>query len=142
MKYWGQDSAFLAASETPCTQDGMWKYIIMLNATSRQHYQGKAFPSHSPFVYLFLPRCQNLASSTERLSFALMLGKHPVPARSLSLPVSTGILYTGLPASRETLSLLTTPTPPPPHPCQGNLPVRVRGCYRIPVVRQSHSFLL
>ena len=34
-----------------------------------------------------------------------MLGWHPVPARSLSLPVSTGILYTGLPASQEMLSL-------------------------------------
>lgn len=35
-----------------------------------------------------------------------MLGRHPVPARSFSLPVSTGILYTGLPASQEMLSLL------------------------------------
>lgn len=35
-----------------------------------------------------------------------MLGRHPVPAHSLFLPGSTGILYTGLPASQEMLSLL------------------------------------
>lgn len=113
-KSWGQNSACLAASKMLCTHDGMLKYIIMLKATSRQHYQEKAFPSHSPLVYLFLSRCQNLASSTERLSFALMLGRHPVPACLLSLPVSTGILCTRLPACQDMLCLLSTPTPLPP----------------------------
>lgn len=108
----------------------------MLSATSRQHYQGKAFPSHSPLVYLFLSRCQNLASSTERLSFALMLGRHPVPACSLSLPVSAGILYTRLPACQEMLSLVSTPPPLPPP--AGESPVL--GLLQDPGVRQSRPF--
>lgn len=121
-----------------CTHDGMLKYIIMLKATRRQHYQEKAFPSHSPLVYLFLSRCQNLASSTERLSFALMLGRHPVPACLLSLPVSTGILYTRLPACQDMLCLLSTPTPLPPP--AGESPVL--GLLQDPGVRQSCSFSL
>lgn len=137
-KSWGQNSACLAASKMLCTHDGIWKYIIMLKATSRQHYQGKAFPSHSSLVYLFLSRCQNLASSTERLSFALMLGRHPVPACLLSLPVSTGTPYTRLPAHQEMLSLL--PIPPPLPPPAGESPVL--GLLQDPGVRQSRSYSL
>lgn len=136
LQSWGQNSACLAASKMLCIHDGMWKYRIMLCATSRQHYQGKAFPSHSPLVYLFLSRCQNLASSTERLGFALMLGRHPVPACLLSLPVSTGILYTRLPACEEMFSLLSTPPPLPPP--AGESPVL--GLLHDPGVRRSRPF--
>lgn len=69
---------------------------------------GKGFPLPLTLCLSasFLLSKFSIPSSTERLGFALMLGRHPVPARALPLPVSTGTLYTGLPASQEMLSLL------------------------------------